>query len=49
MPFFDYVKVKRTIKRLGNKKGDKGLKEYWLTKNQQSIDGIATNIISKNL
>lgn len=31
VPFFDYVK-ERAPQRLGSKKGDKGLGEYWLTK-----------------
>jgi hypothetical protein len=49
VPFFDYVKEREQLKDWAIKKGDKGLKEYWLTKNQQSIDGIPSNIISKNL
>jgi len=49
VPFFDYVKEREQLKDWAIKKGDKGLKEYWLTKNQQSIDGIPSNNISKNL
>jgi hypothetical protein len=49
VPFYDYVKEREQLKDWAIKKGDKGIKEYWLTKNQQSIDGIPTNIISKNL
>jgi len=30
------------------KKGDKGIKEYWKDKNQESIDGKPTHIIKKN-
>lgn len=49
VPFFDYVKEREQLKDWAIKKGDKGLKEYWQTKNQQSLDGIPSNIISKNL
>ncbi len=52
VPFFDYVKQRGQLKDWAIKKGEKGekgLKEYWQTKNQQSLDGIPTNIISKNV
>ena len=49
VPFFDYVKEREQLKDWAINKGDKGLKEYWQTKNKQSLDGIPTNIISKNI
>lgn len=49
VPFFDYVKERQQLKDWAIKKGDKGLKEYWQTKNLQSIDGEPTHILSKNL
>lgn len=49
VPLFDYVEERQQLKDWAIKKGDKGLKEYWQTKNQQSIDGEPTNILSKNL
>tara|TARA_R110001583_G_scaffold93764_1_gene236958 strand:- start:2522 stop:3082 length:561 start_codon:yes stop_codon:yes gene_type:complete len=49
VPFFDYVEEREQLKDWAIKKGDTGIKEYWQTKNQQSIDGIPTNILSKNL
>jgi hypothetical protein len=49
MPFFDYAKQRDQLKDWVIKKGERGLKEYWQTKNQQSLDGIPTNIVSKNV
>jgi hypothetical protein len=49
VPFFDYVEQRLQLKNWAIKKGDAGLKEYWQKKNQQSIDGIATHIVDKNL
>jgi len=49
VPFFDFVKERQQLKDWAVKKGNKGLKEYWQTKNQQSIDDIPTLIMSKNV
>lgn len=49
VPFFEYIEEREQLKGWALKKGDRGLKEYWQTKNQQSIDGIPSNILSKNL
>ena len=48
VPFFDYVEERELLKNWATKKGDKGLKEYWQKKNQESLDGKPTNIMSKN-
>ncbi len=48
VPFFDYVEERELLKHWATKKGDKGLKEYWQKKNQESLDGKPTNIMSKN-
>lgn len=48
VPFFDYVAEREQLKDWAEKKGAEGLKEYWQKKNQQSIDGQATHIMSKN-
>ncbi len=48
VPFFDYVEERDQLKNWALKKGEKGVKEYWQEKNQHSLDGIPTNIISKN-
>mgnify|MGYP003669005057 CR=1 FL=1 len=49
VPYFNYAGEREQLKDWAIKKGDQGLKEYWQTKNQQSIDGKPTHIISKNL
>ena len=48
VPYFDYVEERDQLKEWTVKRGDEGLKEYWAEKNQQSIDGIATEIVVKN-
>jgi len=48
VPFFDYVEQREQLKNWAIKKGDEGLKEYWLQKNQLSLDGKPTNIMKKN-
>ncbi len=48
VPFFDYVEERDQLKNWAIKKGEEGLKEYWLQKNQVSLDGKPTNIVSKN-
>lgn len=48
VPFFDYVEERELLNNWATKKGKEGLKEYWQQKNQVSIDGKPTNILSKN-
>ena len=48
VPFFDYVEEREQLIDWATKKGDEGLKAYWEQKNQVSLDGIPTNIVSKN-
>jgi hypothetical protein len=48
VPFFDYVEERELLNNWAAKKGEEGLKEYWEQKNQISIDGKPTNIMSKN-
>jgi hypothetical protein len=48
VPFYDYVGEREQLNEWANKKGDKGIKEYWKDKNQESIDGKPTHIIKKN-
>lgn len=49
VPFFDYVEERGQLKNWASKKGDAGIKDYWRQKNQLSLDGKPTNIISKNI
>ncbi len=48
VPFYDYVGEREQLNEWAYKKGDKGIKEYWKDKNQESIDGKPTHIIKKN-
>ncbi len=49
VPFFDYVEEREQLNNWALKKGEKGLTEYWQEKNQESLDGRPTNIMSKNI
>ena len=48
VPLFDYVQERDQLNHWANKKGDAGIKEYWLEKNQISLDGKPTFIKDKN-
>ncbi len=48
VPFFDYVEERDQLREWASKKGDAGIKEYWLEKNQLSLDGKPTRIGEKN-
>jgi hypothetical protein len=48
VPFLDYVKEREQLKKWASKKGDAGIKECWLEKNQISLDGKPTHIKDKN-
>jgi len=48
VPFFDYVEEREQLRKWATKKGDAGIKEYWLEKNQVSLDGKPTYIKDKN-
>jgi len=48
VPFFDYAGEREQLKDWATKKGEDGIRDYWLQKNQMSIDGIPTRILEKN-
>lgn len=48
VPFFDYVDERDQLKKWANKRDKEGLQEYWQEKNQFSLDGKPTHIMSKN-
>ena len=48
VPLFDYVEERQQLNNWASKKGDDGIKQYWLEKNQLSLDGKPTNIKDKN-
>ena len=48
VPLYDYAGEREQLNEWANKKGEKGIKEYWKQKNQESIDGKPTRILEKN-
>lgn len=48
VPLFDYVSDRDQLKDWARKKGERGIKEYWQQKNEMSLDGKPTNIVTKN-
>ena len=48
VPMFDYVADRNLLSDWAIKKGENGIREYWQQKNQQSLDGLPTNIVGKN-
>lgn len=49
VPYFAYEGERDQLVEWSKKKGEDGIRKYWEDKNQQSIDGIPTNIVAKNL
>lgn len=49
VPLYRYEGDREQLKDWAVKQGDAGIKKYWEKKNQHSIDGLATNIIEKNI
>jgi hypothetical protein len=48
VPFFDYVAERDQLSQWAEKKGERGIKDYWEQKNQISLDGIPTKILEKS-
>ena len=44
VPFFDYVADREELNQWAQKKSEKGIREYWLTRNELSVDGKDTGI-----
>lgn len=49
VPFYDFAGERDQLKKWAVKKEDKGVQDYWVEKNQHSIDGLPTGIVEKNL
>jgi len=47
VPFMDYVEDRQVLTNWSEKRGEDGIREYWQEKNQTSIDGFPTQILSK--
>ncbi|MGI1668709.1 MAG: pyridoxamine 5'-phosphate oxidase family protein [Neptuniibacter sp.] len=48
VPLFAHEGERDQLEGWAKRKGDKGIEDYWELKNQASIDGIPTHIMSKN-
>ncbi|HVJ08710.1 MAG TPA: pyridoxamine 5'-phosphate oxidase family protein [Acidisarcina sp.] len=48
IPYFDYVGERELLNDWATRKGEDGMRQYWATKNQESIDAIPTNIVAKS-
>ncbi len=46
VPLFDYVAERDILDKWGDKKGPQGIKKYWETKNQFSLDGKPTHVLA---
>ena len=48
VPYFDYTGERELLNDWATRKGQDGISDYWLRKNQRSIDGLATGIAELN-
>lgn len=46
VPFFDFKEERNELNNWAEKQGKEGIKKYWKEKNQESIDGLETNILT---
>jgi hypothetical protein len=49
VPFFDFAGEREALNAWAVKKGDSGVRDYWKEKNQLSLDGIASDIVARNI
>lgn len=47
VPYLSYAGDRELLNEWAAKKGKEGLRQYWKKKNQLSLDGIPTNIVTK--
>ena len=47
VPNFNYVGDREDLAKWSERKGKEGVEEYWVAKNQQSIDGFDTEIVER--
>jgi hypothetical protein len=48
VPLHQYLGDREELNEWSRKKGEDGVRQYWLDKNQLSIDGLPTHIAEKN-
>ncbi len=47
VPLYSYVDERQTLRGWAEAKGEVGIREYWKTKNTESIDGLPTGMASQ--
>lgn len=45
VPYFEYRGDRPQLARVGRRQGTDGLQDYWIQKNQTSLDGQPTRIV----
>ncbi|QTD36462.1 pyridoxamine 5'-phosphate oxidase family protein [Polaribacter batillariae] len=45
IPYFEYKGERNDLNNWAKEQGEKGIKNYWKNRNQESIDGLPTNIL----
>ena len=49
VPYYDYIGERELLNNWAVKKGTTGIEDYWREKNAVTLDGIATDIVDKNI
>jgi len=49
VPFFDYRAERESLNKWAERKGEKGIADYWCENNQLSIDGKPTHILESTV
>ena len=49
VPYYEFKRERSTLKKWNETKGEEGIKKYWKENNTQSLDGIKTGIVQKNI
>ena len=49
VPFYEYLGEREQLNKWADHKGEQEIQEYWAEKNNVSLDGITTDIVSKNI
>ncbi|ODN67022.1 pyridoxamine 5'-phosphate oxidase family protein [Methylophaga muralis] len=49
VPYLDYVGERELLNNWAERKGEIGIKDYWREKNQFTVDGLETEIVTKNI
>jgi len=45
VPKYEFVEERKTLEKWVEKKGQKGIKEYWQENNLETLDGVKTNVM----